>query len=373
MTTVKFVYNDDIRRVSLDSPPTYEELVDLIQSLFKFEFNDYFVKWTDDEGDVVTVSSDLELKEAFSSQAGGILKLTVCRPDSNDSVPKQPKVTDAPPATAPKPQQPDLSPLLNNILNQALSGSSASQATSPDLSDLTDMLSEVLADRTTTPQVDFNALLQSAGPLLQNAGPLLQSAGPLLSSMCNPQPTNSAQGQGQSAPQLNLNPLLQNIGPLLSALSQPTAASSQGQPSPQVNLNPLLQNIGPLLSAFSQPQASTGTTNSAQPPDFNSLLQSMGPILSSVAQANQAPKPQTQTFTPATQTTSTVDTTPEESEKDQTSEKDETSQDTVTGEDLTELLVKLEQMGFHDEEQNLQVLKETNGDVVEAVSKLLQL
>jgi len=77
---VKISFNDDIRRVSLERNISFEELVHAAKNLFKFApASEVVIKYEDDEKDIVTVSSDLELKEAvsLSSRFGRVLRLFV--------------------------------------------------------------------------------------------------------------------------------------------------------------------------------------------------------------------------------------------------------------------------------------------------------
>lgn len=95
---VKISFNDDIRRVSLANNITFEELVRTARTTFKFPpSSELVVKYEDDEKDIVTVSSDLELKEAISlaSKTGRVLRLFVSEKAAK-TVPKDEGVQAAP-------------------------------------------------------------------------------------------------------------------------------------------------------------------------------------------------------------------------------------------------------------------------------------
>ena len=61
---VKIKFEDDTRRITLDSIPKYEELVQLLRQLFPNAPNQFSVKYQDEDEDMVTISSDMELQEA---------------------------------------------------------------------------------------------------------------------------------------------------------------------------------------------------------------------------------------------------------------------------------------------------------------------
>jgi len=94
---VKISFNDDIRRVSLDKNITFEELSRNARSIFRFPTtSELVIKYEDDEKDLVTVSSDLELKEAvaLAGRIGKVLRLFVS--EKAKSAPKDEGVQAAP-------------------------------------------------------------------------------------------------------------------------------------------------------------------------------------------------------------------------------------------------------------------------------------
>jgi hypothetical protein len=71
-TTLKFQYNDDIRRVNIPDKEkfTFEELTSKIKQVYKTipsGWKSICVKYLDDEGDLVTVTTTEELRESFTS------------------------------------------------------------------------------------------------------------------------------------------------------------------------------------------------------------------------------------------------------------------------------------------------------------------
>jgi len=66
MFVIKLQLQDDIRRVTVENPVSLQELQKLAQSLFADTLPEQFsIKYKDDEGDVITVTNDRELDEAF--------------------------------------------------------------------------------------------------------------------------------------------------------------------------------------------------------------------------------------------------------------------------------------------------------------------
>jgi len=71
-TALKFQYNDDIRRVNIPNKEkfTFEDLISKVQTIYKTipsGWKSICVKYLDDEGDLVTVTTTEELRESFSS------------------------------------------------------------------------------------------------------------------------------------------------------------------------------------------------------------------------------------------------------------------------------------------------------------------
>jgi len=79
MTTIKFCLAKEIRRVSIPEVPDYDELTRTIHRLFGSAVQEPFViQWKDEEGDTITVGSQLELEEAFNASGAGGSVLRFC-------------------------------------------------------------------------------------------------------------------------------------------------------------------------------------------------------------------------------------------------------------------------------------------------------
>jgi len=80
MVVVKIEYNSDLRRVSLaESEQSFTQLASLVEKLFAQDLPERWVlKYKDEDGDMVTITCDLEFTEALHCAAKtGILKLFV--------------------------------------------------------------------------------------------------------------------------------------------------------------------------------------------------------------------------------------------------------------------------------------------------------
>eukprot|EP01091_Cochliopodium_minus_P020913 TRINITY_DN930_c0_g1_i1.p1 TRINITY_DN930_c0_g1~~TRINITY_DN930_c0_g1_i1.p1 ORF type:complete len:416 (-),score=150.99 TRINITY_DN930_c0_g1_i1:93-1340(-) len=73
---LKINFNEDIRRVPLVDV-SYTSLIKQVGQLFSLQEGSFVLKYKDDEGDLVTVGSELEYKEALGSFQQNILRLSV--------------------------------------------------------------------------------------------------------------------------------------------------------------------------------------------------------------------------------------------------------------------------------------------------------
>jgi len=102
MFVIKFQHEDDIRRITVERCLPIKELIELVRSLFRENIPQPFVlKYKDDEGDFVTITSDRELDEAFRLfKDSGILRLYVHKIEMPEgSIP--PTAIPEPPKTSP--------------------------------------------------------------------------------------------------------------------------------------------------------------------------------------------------------------------------------------------------------------------------------
>ena len=67
MSVIKFNLNNEIRRISVQKQPTFEEVSEILNRLYgsKLANVTFALRYVDSEGDLVTVSSTEELEEAF--------------------------------------------------------------------------------------------------------------------------------------------------------------------------------------------------------------------------------------------------------------------------------------------------------------------
>jgi len=65
MVVIKFDYEGDVRRVTVENVPSFHDIQNLISSLYRENPQTYSLKYKDDDGDLITVASDREIAEAF--------------------------------------------------------------------------------------------------------------------------------------------------------------------------------------------------------------------------------------------------------------------------------------------------------------------
>lgn len=65
MYIVKVALGNEIKRIAFDGTASFEELRKLVKTLFPSLAEGYVLKYKDEDGDIISIFSDLELKEAF--------------------------------------------------------------------------------------------------------------------------------------------------------------------------------------------------------------------------------------------------------------------------------------------------------------------
>eukprot|EP00029_Vermamoeba_vermiformis_P005653 TRINITY_DN2021_c0_g1_i1.p2 TRINITY_DN2021_c0_g1~~TRINITY_DN2021_c0_g1_i1.p2 ORF type:complete len:368 (+),score=159.44 TRINITY_DN2021_c0_g1_i1:2385-3488(+) len=65
MYIVKVTLGNEIKRIAFDGTASFEELRKLVKTLFPALADGYVLKYKDEDGDIISIFSDLELKEAF--------------------------------------------------------------------------------------------------------------------------------------------------------------------------------------------------------------------------------------------------------------------------------------------------------------------
>jgi hypothetical protein len=85
MSVIKFNLKDEVRRISVQKLPSFEEITAIIKRLYtKLPADLSFVlHYKDTEGDIVTVSSTEELEEAFRNFSDKVARFVVI-PSTND-------------------------------------------------------------------------------------------------------------------------------------------------------------------------------------------------------------------------------------------------------------------------------------------------
>jgi len=63
---LKIKFGDDVRRLSVEHAPTFQQLTALLKQLFPSLREPFQIKYVDEDNDQITITSDLELKESVS-------------------------------------------------------------------------------------------------------------------------------------------------------------------------------------------------------------------------------------------------------------------------------------------------------------------
>lgn len=253
---VKFKFEEETRRITTAEAPTFAYLGEVLSQLFPGYPTGFTLKYLDDDEDMVTISSDLELKEATnmpSTQSSKVLRLFVFPKLSQDTASQS---NSQPNKQTPSPTQP------------ASSSSSSSSSSSPQ----------------TFPAMDPTAMFNNLQPLINQflANPqllaLLPQFLPLIQQFT--QFTNSAVNTGTSnsnnnakAPFPELANELTNLFRNFGINTQPSAnsaspSSSSPSPSPAPNSFAFNPNNLAQLSQQIQQLVQQGLANSGIPTQF---------------------------------------------------------------------------------------------------------
>lgn len=65
MYIVKVTLGNEIKRIAFDGTASFEELRKLVKTLFPTLADGFVLKYKDEDSDIISIFSDLELKEAF--------------------------------------------------------------------------------------------------------------------------------------------------------------------------------------------------------------------------------------------------------------------------------------------------------------------
>jgi len=76
--TIKISLGEDIRRFSFQEKPSFDQLKEVLQKLYvDVTLDNYIIKYQDEEQDLITVSCDLELNEAFTITNSKVLRMSL--------------------------------------------------------------------------------------------------------------------------------------------------------------------------------------------------------------------------------------------------------------------------------------------------------
>lgn len=217
---LKVKLGDDTRRITLDRLPSYSDVMGICEKLFSR--SNFVIKYTDEDNDLVTVSSEVELSEAYNvmkTQKTNILRLTLVVPSSPSSADaKKPENNTTSSSTPNFPPFVDIdlcSLPIGQILNPQFINTFLSN---PELvTKVTELLQNIQAQRGGNPMAELSTLFQNLGltpdtagkPVEQVFGQLsdfIQSLSSNLSSMMpsqtstpTPKPANPEENKSEEA------------------------------------------------------------------------------------------------------------------------------------------------------------------------------
>eukprot|EP01098_Paradermamoeba_levis_P006108 TRINITY_DN2536_c0_g1_i4.p2 TRINITY_DN2536_c0_g1~~TRINITY_DN2536_c0_g1_i4.p2 ORF type:complete len:169 (-),score=60.81 TRINITY_DN2536_c0_g1_i4:556-999(-) len=118
---IKAIYNGEIRRFSID-PVNFSELRKSIENVILGIPTNFVVKYTDEDGDLISVSTDAEFNEAVQYAKDGVLKISLHLPQQKTSQLPQPEPQPQPTQAQPEPQaQPNPFPnVFQNLVQTAM-------------------------------------------------------------------------------------------------------------------------------------------------------------------------------------------------------------------------------------------------------------
>jgi hypothetical protein len=235
---LKIKFGEDTRRLTVESAPTFDQLVVLLKQLFPNLRSPFSVKYQDEDGDLITITTDLELKESVnvssvtqSSLGAPVLRLFL-------TVPEKPPATSIP------------------VEKEEVPETKASET--PGQNPFAAFANSPIAQLLNNP-----SLLQSIAPILSNPQLLQSMIGQFVASM----------GPGQQQPSVNdLTKLFQSLGLNQTAEKQPTEnAQSAGSNWAQLlNNNPFIANFLPqMMAMFSQNNPFAQPTTTVPPSTSN--------------------------------------------------------------------------------------------------------
>lgn len=124
---LKIKFDNDIRRITLDEKPSYTALVALLDTLLAEDLKSqpFVIKYIDDENDLITITHDTEVTEAWesslnSNSARPLLRLVIEKKSPTGSQPASTQIPSSPKGkekVEDEKSESTFSPTLENILN----------------------------------------------------------------------------------------------------------------------------------------------------------------------------------------------------------------------------------------------------------------
>mmetsp|Transcript_20064 Transcript_20064/g.28096 ORF Transcript_20064/g.28096 Transcript_20064/m.28096 type:complete len:564 (+) Transcript_20064:108-1799(+) len=161
--SIKLQLGDDIRRTSL-AVPRFDLLCQIIGQLFPTLKTDFAVRYVDEDGDSITVSTDLEMTEALQRRtSSGLVKFVVVPLEGKASAPKPATATSNNAKTQPQSQPNlfsqlptiDVMPFINSVspVMQQISQEAQQQVQNIDLCAMWSQLQHLLSNPSTASHI----------------------------------------------------------------------------------------------------------------------------------------------------------------------------------------------------------------------------
>eukprot|EP01088_Endostelium_zonatum_P017111 TRINITY_DN4895_c0_g1_i1.p1 TRINITY_DN4895_c0_g1~~TRINITY_DN4895_c0_g1_i1.p1 ORF type:complete len:290 (+),score=63.31 TRINITY_DN4895_c0_g1_i1:159-1028(+) len=229
----KVKYGEDIRRLTFDEKPTFEELFKLLTELYKNtpELQNFTIKYVDDEEDFISLTNDREIIEAWNLATShgardGTLRLVLTSTNSKDSSVNQSDVSTT---------------TLNNSTNNTANNTEATFRDNPV--DVNACVNKIIND-VGNANPNLKSILESndVQNLIQQYQPLIQQFMPTIQQLAS---------NGFNTPMNNPNSF--------SAPNNPTTPTTDPNISP--NLGNLFAQFLPMFANMMPPPPATTTTN----------------------------------------------------------------------------------------------------------------
>jgi len=259
MLVLKIKLGEDTRRIrwddSVEGPLTWSALSGLVRSLFPNLQQEYVIKYEDEDKDMITISSELEIEEAISISSHNVLRLFIFPKEQQQAPSTQKMSTDKTNAEPKQPKEPKASQTgevdyLAKLFSSLSNGPLAALQNNPVLlSMLPSLLPSLMKSFTQSNNNSQNSGITELVSLFQNLA------------VTGSQSAENASNFAQLFQQLVANPKLQEALPQILSMVNMFTAAAEKQSN---NLLPLFNNICSNLTSSTSSSSSSSSTSSAK-------------------------------------------------------------------------------------------------------------